>query len=329
MIALLVSASMIASTPAYRVLDTIRVGGDNNGAWDYATFDPDTRKLYVAHQTTVAAIDVDTRAANPALVTAANTHIALPYDHGRMLLVTNGKANNVVLADAVTGAITATLETGANPDGAIIDPVTNSGFVMANAGHQVDVIDLASRTVAAHIPVAGKPEAGAIDGAGHVYTHLEDKKALLIIDAKRRTVIKSIEMKDCEAPSGLAYITGKDWILSACDNRTARVTDLKSGKAVARFPIGDDPDFALYDSDRQAGYIPTGDGNLTAIDFSGAKPRLIAQIKTEKGARTAALDPKTGDVLLPTADMLPPAPGSRRPTSAPGSFRILIVGHGS
>ncbi len=329
MIALLLSAAVIASTPPYQVLDTIRVGGENNGAWDYATFDPDTRKLYVAHQAAVAAIDIDTKAANPALVTAVYTHIALPYDHGRSLLVTNGKANTVILVDAATGAVTATLETGANPDGAIIDPVTHSGFVMANAGHQVDMVDLASRTVTARIPVSGKPEGGAVDQAGRVFTHLEDKSTLLIIDAKAATVTRTIDMKDCESPSGLAYITGKDWILSACDNKMARVTDLKSGKEVARFPIGDEPDFALYDSDRDVGYVPTGDGNLTAIDFSGPKPRLIEQIKTEKGARTAALDPKTGHILLPTADLLPPTPGSRRPTSAPGSFRILIVGHGA
>jgi len=328
MIALLLSA-LIASTPPDHVLGTIKVGGDNNGAWDYATFDQDTRRLYVAHQTTVTAIDVDTRVANPALVTATYAHIALPYDHGRSLLVTNGKANNVILVDASTGAVTATLETGANPDGAIVDPVTNTGFVMANAGHQVDVVDLASRTVTAHIPVSGKPEGGAVDAAGRVFTHLEDKSTLLIIDAKSTTVSRSIGMKDCLSPSGLAFITGKDWILSACDNRMARVTDLKSGKEIARFPIGEEPDFALYDSDREVGYIPTGDGNLTAIDFSGPKPRLIAQIKTEKGARTAALDPKTGHILLPTADLLPPAPGSRRPMSAPGSFRILIVGPGN
>ena len=322
MIALLMSAAIVS---APQVIDTIKVGG--TGGWDYATFDATTRKMYIAHGAVISAVDIDARTANPALAQATGAHIALPFNDGKALMVTNGKANTVTLNDAATGAVLATIATDMGPDGATIDPSTGHGFVMANHAGMVDVVDLQGKTVLGKIAVAGKPEGAAADGMGRVFTHLEDKNVLVVIDAKAMKVTASYDMKDCDSPSGMAYIGGAhDWILSACDNKIARVTDARTGKEVAALPIGDGPDFALYDADRKLGYIPAGEGKLTVIDFSGAAPVVTATVATQKGARTAALDPKTGDVLLPTADFGAPEPGAKRPSVVADSFRVLIVG---
>jgi YVTN family beta-propeller protein len=322
MIALLMSAALAASS--YHVSDTIKVGG--GGGWDYATFDPATRKLYIAHGMAISAVDVDARTANPALAQADGAHIALPFNDGKSLMITNGRAGTVTLADAATGAVQATITTDAGPDGAIIDGATGHAFVMANHSGVVDVLDLGSKTVIGRINVPGKPEGAAADNNGRVFTHLEDRNQLVIIDAKDMKVTATWDMKDCESPSGLAYVGGAhDWILSACDGKIARVTDIKTGKEVAALAIGDGPDFALYDADRKVGFIPAGEGKLTAIDFSGDRPVVIATISTQRGARTAALDPKTGNVLLPAADFGAPQPGQKRPSVLPDTFRVVVV----
>jgi len=322
MIALLISAALAA---APQITDTIKVGG--TGGWDYAAFDATTRKLYIAHGMVISSVDIDAKTANPAFAQANGAHIALPFDNGKSLLITNGKANTVTLNDAATGAVQATVATDAGPDGAIIDGATGHAFVMANHGGMIDVVDLSGKTVLAKIPAGGKPEGAAADNNGRVFTHLEDKNQLVVIDAKTMKITATYDLKGCESPSGLAYVGGAhDWILSACDGKVARVTDIKTGKAVATLPIGDGPDFAIYDADRKVGYVPAGEGKLTVIDFSGAKPAVIATVATQKGARTAALDPKTGDVLLPTADFGAPEPGAKRPSVVPDSFRVLVVG---
>jgi YVTN family beta-propeller protein len=322
MIALLMSAALAASS--YHVSDTIKVGG--GGGWDYAAFDPATRKLYIAHGMAISAVDVDARTANPALAQADGAHIALPFNDGKSLMITNGRAGTVTLADAATGAVQATITTDAGPDGAIIDGATGHAFVMANHSGVVDVLDLGSKTVIGRINVPGKPEGAAADNNGRVFTHLEDRNQLVIIDAKDMKVTATWDMKDCESPSGLAYVGGAhDWILSACDGKIARVTDIKTGKEVAALAIGDGPDFALYDADRKVGFIPAGEGKLTAIDFSGDRPVVIATISTQRGARTAALDPKTGNVLLPAADFGAPQPGQKRPSVLPDTFRVVVV----
>ncbi len=329
MIALLMSAALAAASPAaagtIQVVDTIKVGGI--GGWDYATFDATTRKMYIAHGTAISAVDVDARTANAALAVADGAHIALPFNEGKTIMITNGKANTVTLNDTTSGAVLATIATDTGPDGAIIDPATGHAFVMANHAGTIDVIDLQGKTVIGKIAVPGKPEGAAVDGNGRVFTHLEDKNQLVIIDAKTMKIVATWDMKDCDSPSGLAYVGGAhDWILSACDGKIARVTDIKTGREVAALPIGDGPDFALYDADRKVGYIPAGEGKLTAIDFSGATPVVIATVATQKGARTAALDPKTGDVLLPTADFGTPQPGMKRAPPLPDTFRVLVVG---
>jgi len=322
MIALLMSAAVIA---APQITDTVKVGG--TGGWDYASFDATTRKLYIAHGMVISSVDVDAKTANPALAQANGAHIALPFDNGKTLMITNGKANTVTLNDATTGAVQATIATDAGPDGAIIDAATGHAFIMANHGGMVDVVDLAAKTVLAKIPAGGKPEGAAADGQGRVFTHLEDKNQLVVIDARAMKITATYDLKGCDSPSGLAYVGGAhDWILSACDGKVARVTDIKTGKEVATLPIGDGPDFAIYDAERKVGYIPAGEGKLTAIDFSGDKPVVIATVATQRGARTGALDPKTGNVLLPTADFGAPEPGSKRPPVVPDSFRVLVVG---
>ena len=56
---------------------------------------------------------------------------------------------------------------------------------------------------------------------------------------------------------------------------------------------------------------------------------VVANVPTQMGARTMALDAKTGRVFLATAEVAPPPAGAeapRRRSFVPGSFTILVVG---
>jgi hypothetical protein len=74
------------------------------------------------------------------------------------------------------------------------------------------------------------------------------------------------------------------------------------------------------------------EGVLTIIhEDSPDKYTNVANVKTEFGARTMALDPKTHHVFVVTADLKPaPAPTADnphpRPQPVPGTFRILEYG---
>ncbi|HWU50655.1 MAG TPA: hypothetical protein VN042_12310 [Asticcacaulis sp.] len=319
----LVVAGPAMAAPQLKILDTIKIGG--KGHWDYATFDAVHQRILLSHNDTIASVDLDGQKVNPHLAAAVGSHIALPLPDQASFLITNGKANTVTLNDAVTGEVRTTIATDTGPDGAVLDPVSGDAFVMANHGGMVDVIDTKKAGVKAHIAVGGAPEGAAADGAGHIFTHLEDKNALVVIDAKSDTVQASYTMEDCDEPSGLAYADDGDLLLSACHNGIARVTDAATGKEVAKLPIGKQPDYAIYDAGRKLGYIPCGDGTLTVIDFSGKTPVVAQVLATRPGARTAALDPATGRLYLPTADFAPAAVGTR-PAVIDDSFKVVVVG---
>lgn len=319
-----IAQSSVADNDSRTVLDAIKVGGPDG--WDYTTFDLTTHTLYIAHGSAIASVNAETKAVSPHLADAQGAHIAVPFEGGSKLLVTHGKANQVTLNDAKTGAVDATIPTDAKPDAALVEPTTGRGFVMANGGGTVDVIDLSKKSVIARIAVGGAPEAATSDGQGLVFTHLEDHSAIVVIDAKTMKVKATYPMRGCEEPSGIAAIPKKGLILSACANQIARVTNAMSGAEVASLPIGKHPDSAFWDEERQVGYVPCGDGTLTVIGFKNNAARVTEVVATQTGARTGAVDPKTGLVYLPTGEFGAPAKAGGRPSIVPDSLKVLVIG---
>ena len=76
----------------------------------------------------------------------------------------------------------------------------------------------------------------------------------------------------------------------------------------------------------------TGDGALTVIhQDSEDKYSVLENVKTQAGAKTIALDPKTHNVFLPVAEFGPrPEPTADqphpRPSIVPGTFNVLVFG---
>src|SRR5262249_8510143 len=152
----------------------------------------------------IAAVNIDSGKVNAHLADAQGAHVALPIFGGEKLLITHGKANQVTINDAKTGAVLTSIATDTNPDAAVLDPDTGDVFVMANHGATVDVIDPKALTLIAKIPMKGAPESAAVDGRGRMFTHPEDKDSIAVIDTKAKRVKAIFPMKDCQEPSGIA-----------------------------------------------------------------------------------------------------------------------------
>ncbi|HVH74096.1 MAG TPA: hypothetical protein VM755_04195, partial [Stellaceae bacterium] len=67
-------------------------------------------------------------------------------------------------------------------------------------------------------------------------------------------------------------------------------------------------------------------GELSVIALSGPHDNTIVDtVPTQIGARTGAVDPKTGRIFLPTAEYVLPVPPGQRPTTKPGTFVVLVL----
>jgi DNA-binding beta-propeller fold protein YncE len=105
-----------------------------DGGWDYASVDPEGRKLFVAHGDAVMEVDLDSGNVNASLVGGKRLHAVVPLPGGKALS-TNGGADNATIFEAATGKIVATVPTGASPDAAIYDP--SSALVLVMDGKSI------------------------------------------------------------------------------------------------------------------------------------------------------------------------------------------------
>jgi len=309
-------------TPTYAL--SSRVAGPD-GSWDYVNFDPDHRKLYVSRSDGALALDVDSGALSPHLADGKRTHQVLPLAGGSQLLITNGAANTARLVYAKDGALIADIPTAPMPDGAIFDPASGLVVVMTHSGN-ISLIDPKAKAVAGTIAVGGALEFAASDGAGKVFVNIEDRNEIAVLDIAGRKVSARYPLKGCEGPGGLAYVKSAGVLISACGNNVAKVIRAATGEEVASLAIGKGPDAVFYDSVRKLAFIPCGrDGVLEVISVRGpGSVTLVQTVPTQLGARTGAVDEKTGRVYLPTAKYVPSTTGGR-PTPAPGTFEILVV----
>ncbi|MEA3049963.1 MAG: hypothetical protein QOG84_1799 [Sphingomonadales bacterium] len=321
----LVALSLCGAAPAPKFGIVQRIAGPDGG-WDLLSVDADNHRLLVARSDGVMAVDLATGAVTPRLVPGARLHAVLAVPGSGIGLATSGQANAAILFDTASGAVRAQVPTGANPDAAIYDPASRDVWVMNARDGTASVIDPRAAKVVATVTIGGGLELPALDGRGHLFVNVEDKNQLAEIDLKTRQVIQRVALTGCDGPTGLAYLPS-GFLLSACANKVATLVRAATGKLEGTLPIGARPDGAFYDPVRRRAYVPAGgDGNLTVIDARGARPRVIATIPTQTGARTGTVDSGTGRVYLPTARFDPPTAPGQRPKMVPGSFEVLVVG---
>jgi len=331
LVLLLVFAAAFAQS-GYHLIKKISIPGD--GFWDYLTTDPATGRVFVSHGTEVDVVDSDKGEVVGKITGLKLVHgIALAPEFNRGF-ISDGGANQVVMFDLKTLARTGEVPAGMNPDGIIYDPATKRVFAFNGRSASATAVDAQKGTLAGTVMLEGKPEFPAPDGKGHVFVNIENKSEVMDIDAKALIVVHTWPLSPCEEPSGMAMDTKTRRIFSGCDNKMMSVLDADTGKVVTTVPIGDGVDATWFDPGTKYVFDSCGqDGVLTVIhEDSPDKYTVVENVKTEKGARTMALDTKTHKVYLALAqvEMQPPAEGDAkarpRRRVLPGTFGLLEFG---
>jgi YVTN family beta-propeller protein len=324
-------ASPAAGPSGYHLLKKIPLGGE--GFWDYIIFDSPTRRLFISRGTKVVVLDVDTGKVVGEIPNTDGVHgIALASDLGRGF-TSNGRAGTVTIFDLKTLQVIGSAQAGTNPDAIIYDPASKRVFAMNGRSKDVTAIDAATGKVVGTIPVDGKPEFAVADGAGHVYVNIEDKSEEQQIDSQNLKVTATWPLAPCDEPSGLAMDIANRRLFAGCGNKMMAVINADTGKVVATPPIGEGVDANGFDPGTGYAFASNGgSGTLTVVhEDSPDKYSVVEDVPTQAHARTMALDPKTHQVFLVTADF-GPAPAATpdnahpRPTMVKDSFVVLVFG---
>ena len=315
----------------YHFLKEIAVGGE--GGWDTLSIDETAHRLYVSHASKVVVIDLDKGEVVGEITNTPGVHGFAPVSEFQRGFSSNGQESKASMVDLKTLKTLSKVDTGANPDGMLYEPGQHEVYMFNGRGQSATVIDAKSDKVVATIPLGGKPEfAQADSAAGRVYNNLEDKSEVVAIDIKKHEVVNRWPIAPGEEASGMAIDLAHHRLFLGCGNKMMVMMDSTSGKVVASVPIGQGVDANAFDPGTQLAFSSCGDGTVTiAHEDAPDKLTVVQTLKTERGAKTMTLDPKTHKIYLASAkfEAQPEqAPGSprQRPKMVTGSFKILVYG---
>jgi hypothetical protein len=322
-LAALAHAQARVQSGPYKVLQTVKVGGD--GGMDYVTADSANRTLYVARSGAAGHIGVFS------LDTFAQVgDIPGTSAHGAIVDEVTGHgfatSRAITMFDAKTFAIIKTIPVQGNPDGYLNDTVNHRFYDLSHSAPNITIIDDKDGSILGTIDIGGAPEQGQFDGKNRIYVDIEDGDAIAVIDAATMKMMGKYDLSSKSGGcAGLALDARNNILFAACrKNNDMVILSATDGKILADLPIGQGCDGATFNPATMEAFSSQGDGTLTVIKENSPTSFVVEQtVKTPVRAKTITLDTKTGHLLLITAEYgpapAPPAPAAAPATPTPGS----------
>ncbi|HEY5049220.1 MAG TPA: YncE family protein [Rhizomicrobium sp.] len=328
----LAGAAVVGAPPPpqiYQLVKTIPLGIGER--WDYVTYDPAADRVYVAHGDHVTVVD----AAKGAVVGEIGTFPGGTHGIGistedKLGYTDDGKAGMVAVFDPSSLKVVKRIVAAPDADGIVFDHASRHIFVVDGDSGVVTVIDPRTDSGIGTITIGAGLEAAVADDKGKLFVDGAENHDIVAIDTHTNAVLAHFPMPGCVRPHGIAVDAQSHRVFATCSNKVMVAVDTDNGANVATIPIGASSDGAAFDPKRNLILSPNGEGTLTVIQEKDANHFVpLGDVPTARGARTIAIDPATGRLFLPTADVAksepPTTPGGRpHVTYTPGSMKLLV-----
>jgi hypothetical protein len=336
---LMLLASYGVAKPAgvgYHLLKKVSLPAAPGGGeyFDYITVDGPSRRVYVSHGTEVDVLDADK-------LTVVGTIGGLKRSHGVALIpavgkgfITDGDLEEVMIFDIKTLKVTGQVKTNQpDTDSLVYDPASKLIFTFNGNSKNTTVIDPAKEMVIKTIDLGGGVEFPAADGKGMIYDNNEEKNDVVAIDSKALTVKARWPVAPAGTPVAMAMDRQHRRLFSAGRGPQMLVMmDADNGKVLQSLPITAGVDATIFEPETGLVFVSTREGMIHIFhEDSPDKLSEVETVKTEYGAKTMGLDPKTHNLYLSTSDFDPPLPPTEKqpnplPRAKPGNFRLLVFG---
>jgi DNA-binding beta-propeller fold protein YncE len=334
MVALLVGVTAFAATTiTYHLANTYKFGaapGDRE-YFDYITFDPDSRRLYVSHGSEVLVVNADTGEEEGKISGLKLSHGVVVVPEVGRGFISDGVQGKAIIFDLKTLKLVGEANAAPDADCIIYDPASKHVFTFNGDSHNATAIDPSTGNVVGTIDLGAGPEFAVADGQGTIYNNLEDKSEVLAIDSRSLKVKSHWPIAPAGAPAPIAmdrdhrrlFVAGREPAMLV-------VMNANDGKVIQSFPISGGADAEVYDSKTGLIFVSTREGWVHI--FHEDSPDHYSEagtVKTKLGAKTMAYDPKTQRIFVDTAEFgKAPAPTKEhphpRPVPIPGTFHLLV-----
>ena len=323
------------SKPSYHLLRRVGLGAAEGGGeyFDYITFDPAARRVYLSHGTEVKVLDADNDSVIGTISGLKRDHgVALVPDLGRGF-ISDGDTGQVSIFDLKTLKIIGQVKADRDADSILYDPASKRIFCFNGEPNSATVIDPATGSVITTLALGGAPEQAVADGKGMIYDNLEDKNEVIAIDSRTLKITARWPVAPAGQPVSIAMDRqNRRLFIGSRNPRMLILMDADTGKVIGpSFPIGGRVDTNVFDPETKLVASSTGDGTLHIFhEDSADKLSPVETVTTEYGAKTMALDPKTHNLLVDTADFDAPVDNGKgrgpQRRAKPGTFHLLIYG---
>jgi len=323
-----VFAPVLAATTAdYHITKTVVLGAPDG--WDYLVFDPVLNRVYVSHRDKVTVVDATSGTIVGTIDIGGSTHgIASVHAEGKGY-TDDGKAGVAVVFDLQTLKVLNRIKAEPDADGIVFDQTSGHVLVIDGDSGKVTVIDPKTDTVVATIDGGGGLEFGVSGENGKFYVDGADKNEIVRMDLTKNMADAHWPMPGCTKPHGLAIDRAHMVLFASCANKVMAIVSAVTGTMITTLPIGDGTDFAEFDSTRGLAFSSNRDGTLSIIaEKSPSDFEALPAATTAFGARTMALDSKSGRIFLMTGDYTinEAATDNRSKYKVnPGSAKLLFV----
>ena len=329
-----VSAFAFQSGGGYHLLQKIELNAAPGGGeyFDYITFDAAERRVFLSHGTEVEVLSADSGKVVGTIRGLKRCHgVALVPELNRGF-ISDGNLAEAIIFDLNTLKTIGTVKAEPDADSILYEPVSKRVFVFAGDSNKATVIDPHNGSVIATIPLGGAPEQAVADGKGMIYDNLEDKNEVIALDARTLKIVNRWPVTPAGQPVSIAMdLEHRRLFIAGRNPKTLVEMNADTGKIIGEpFPIGGRVDTNIFDPERKMIAASTGDGTIEIFREDSPDKLMRAEtVKTEYGAKTMALDPKTHYLYVDTADFEAAAPGATKgnqPRAKPGTFHLLIYG---
>ena len=317
---------------SYHLLKKVSLGAAPGGGeyFDYLTADAGSRRIYVSHGTEVKVVDADSGSVVGTITGLKRCHGVAIVDSLGKGFITDGEEAKVFVFDPKSLKITGEVKTDKDSDSIIYDPASKYVFAFNGDPHSASVIDPAKTSLVKNIDMGGGPEFAVADGRGTVYNNIEDKNEIAVIDSQSLAIKAHWPVAPAGTPTAITMDRQHRRLFSAGRKpQMVVMLDADTGKVLQSLPISGGVDAAAFEDATSLLFVSTRDG-LVHIFHEDSPEKLseVQTLKTEFGAKTMALDTKTHNLYLSTAEFSEPDPGnpSARRTPKPGTFHLSIYG---
>ncbi|HSU88642.1 MAG TPA: hypothetical protein VLL56_07390 [Terriglobia bacterium] len=340
-------AQQHSSTGPYKVLKTLKAGGEGN--WDYIYADVAGRRLYIPRRggaatgvpTRLTIFNLDTLEPAGEIDGIGGNGTAVDPKSGHGFT----SSRPVSMFDTKTMKLIKTIDVGAAaPDGIVFDAFNERVYVFSHPTKDATVIDSKDGNVLGTIDLGGVPEQGVPDGKGMLYVVMQDAEgSVTAVDVKTMKATAHYPLGDKGRCNGLAMDLKNRVLFAACaqsGNPPAQppqpmmvILRASDGKILTSLPLAGGSDGAVFNPATMEAFSTHGNGTLTVVkETSPTTFEVEEDLQTMNGARTLAFDSKTNRIFTMSDERgpaPPPPPGGGRGARGapiPGSFTILMIG---